>query len=133
MAKNLSVSEHTIRNVVRKNLKVNSRARIKKHLVSLSVKEKRFERSKKLLSLLKKRPMTILFSHEILFTVDSVSNSRTNHFISHQPVQEVPKHVEYTPKHLAPVMMSGLISSYGLKIPTVFIKSGQKVDINVYI
>ena len=46
-AKELSVSEHTIRNVVRKGLKAKSRARIKKHLVSPSVKEKRFERSKK--------------------------------------------------------------------------------------
>ena len=102
MVKELSASEHTIRNVVRKDLKAKSRARIKKHLVSPSVKEKRFERSKKLLSLLNKQPITILFSDDNLFTVDSVSNSRTNRFISHQPVQAVPEHVKYTfkTKHL---------------------------------
>ena len=84
--------------MVRKDLKAKSRARIRKHLVSPSVKEKRFERSKKLFSLLKKRPTTILFSDEKLFTVDSVSNRRTNHFISHQTVQGVPEHVKYTLK-----------------------------------
>ena len=57
------------------------------------------------------------FSDEKLFTVDSVSNSRTNHFISHQPVQAVPEHVKYTLKIKlsASVMMFGLISS-GLKL-----------------
>ena len=94
MAKELSVSEHTIRNVVRKDLKANSRARIKKHLVSPIVKEERFERSKKLLNLVKKRPMTILLSDEKLVTIYSVSDSRSNCFISHQPVQAVPEHVK---------------------------------------
>ena len=135
MDKELSASEHTIRNVVRKDLKTKLRARIKKHLVYPSVKEKRFERSNKLLSLLKKSPTTILFSDEKLFTVESVSNSRTNRFIIHQPVQAVPEHVKYTfkTKHPASVMMFGLISSDGLKMPPVFIKSGQKVNTNEYI
>ena len=79
--------------------------------------------------------MTILFSDEKLFTVDSVSNNRTNYFISHQPVQAVPEHIKYTfkTKHLASVMMFGQISSDGLKMSPVFIKSGQKVDTNDYI
>ena len=41
MAKELSVSEHTVRNVVRKDLKTKSRARVKKHLFSQSLKEKK--------------------------------------------------------------------------------------------
>ena len=52
MAKKLSVSQYNIRNVVSKDLKAKSRARVKKLLVSQSVKEKRSERSKKFLSLL---------------------------------------------------------------------------------
>ena len=44
MANKLPVSEHSIRNVVRKDLKAKLRVRIKKHLVSPSVKQKRFER-----------------------------------------------------------------------------------------
>ena len=39
MAKKLSVSEQTIRNVVKKDLKAKSRAKIKKNLVSPSVKQ----------------------------------------------------------------------------------------------
>ena len=52
----------------------------KKHLVSPSVKEKRFERSKKLLSLLKKRPTTILFSDEKLFTVDCLKQQNQSFY-----------------------------------------------------
>ena len=42
-------------------------------------------------------------------------------------VQAVPEHVKYTfkTKHPASVMMFGLISSDGLKMLLVFIKSGQ--------
>ena len=76
--------------------------------------------------------MTILFSDNKFFSVDSVSDNRTNPFISHSPVQVVPEHVKYTFKtnYLASVMMFGLISSDGLKMPVVFIKSGQKNDPN---
>ena len=70
-----------------------------------------------------------------MFTVDSVSNSRTNHFTNHQPVQAAPEHVKDTfkIKHLASVMIFGLISSDGLKMPLVITKPGQKVNTNEYI
>ena len=76
-------------------------------------KKKDLKGQKKHLSLLKKRPTTI-FSDEKLFTVNSVSNNRTDHLISHQQVQAVPEHVRYTFKHPASAMILGLISTDGL-------------------
>ena len=75
MAKELSVSKHTIKNVVRKDLKTKSRARIKKHMISTSGKEKRFERSKKLLSLLKKsqRPSSSLMRNCLLLILSQTA------------------------------------------------------------
>ena len=76
MDKELSVSEHTIRNIVKYDLQTKSRARSKRRLIIEEVKAKRVETSKKRLSILKKGQSIILFSDEKLFTEDSVSNSR---------------------------------------------------------
>ena len=78
MAKELSRSENTNRNVVKYDLKAKSRAKSKRHLITEEFKAKQVERSKKLLSIHKKGQPIILFSDEKCFTVDSVSNNRTD-------------------------------------------------------
>ena len=66
----LSVSEHTIRNIVKYDLKAKSKP--KRYLITEEVKAKQVERSKKLLSILKKGQLIVLFSDEKCFTMDSV-------------------------------------------------------------
>ena len=78
MAKELSGSENTNRNVVKYDMKAKSRAKSKRHLITEEFKAKQVERSKKLLSIHKKGQPIILFSDEKCFTVDSVSNNRTD-------------------------------------------------------
>ena len=66
--------------------------------------------------------MTIFFSNEKLFAVDFVSNSRTNRFNSHQPVQKDLEHVKYTFKTKHPTSVMHLkkppSSSYLIKVDT---------------
>ena len=93
MAKELSLSEHTIINVVKYDLKAKSRTRPKKHFITEEFKVKQVERSKRLLSILKKCQPIILFSDENLFTVNSVSNNRTDRYISTSKPEGVPESI----------------------------------------
>ena len=78
--------------------------------------------------MLKKGKMTILFSDEKLFSIDAVSNSRTDRFISVKKHEDVPVKVKFSfqTKHPAGVMMFGLVAS-------VFIDAGVKINTEVYI
>ncbi|BHF64787.1 hypothetical protein SprV_0200779400 [Sparganum proliferum] len=131
----LEVPGHTTRNVLKKDLKAKSRARTKKHLFTGAVKEKRLERSKRILSLLKKGPHPVFYSDEKLFTGDLVSNSRTDRYISPLKVSGVSVDVKKKSlvKHPAFVMVFGLISSDGKVMLPVFIKAGVKVNTNVHL
>lgn len=135
MAKEANVSEKTVRRVIKYDLKAKSRARVKRHLITDRIKEARLDRCKKLRSELKKRPAVILFTDEKLFTVDSVSNSRTNRYISPKKASDVPDNIRFTfrTKHPAGVMVFGLVASDGRKMDPVFIKEGLKVNTDVYL
>lgn len=135
MAKQANVSEATVRRVVKYDLKGKSRARVKRHLITDRIKAARVERSKKLLSELKKRSVVILFTDEKLFTVDSVSNSRTNRYISSKKASDVPENIKFTfrTKHPAGVMVFGLVASDGKTMDPVFIQEGLKVNTHVYL
>ncbi|VDL96230.1 unnamed protein product [Schistocephalus solidus] len=78
-----------VRNVMAKDMKAKSSVRTKKHIVTEAMKEKRLERSKIILDFLKRRPHTVLYSDEQPFTVDSVSKSRKNRYISPLKVNEL--------------------------------------------
>ena len=93
MARELGVSEHTVRNVVKKKLGARSLARTKKFLLSDRLKALRVERCNKILAILKKKKQIILFSDEKYFSVDQVSNSRTNRYITNLRLEDVPDHV----------------------------------------
>ena len=138
MTEELFVSEHAIKNVVKNDLKANSRAKTKRPLILK--KSKRVERSKKLLSVLNKGQPIILFSDENLLRVGSVSNSRTDCYISTSKPEDVPESIrsKFRTKRPASVMM--FVASNCLKITlppppptTIFIDSGVKINADVYI
>ena len=135
MARELGVSEHTVRNVVKKKLGARSLARTKKFLLSERLKALRVERCNKLLAILKKKKQVILFSDEKYFSVDQVSNSRTDRFITNLRLEDVPDHVRAVQKakHPAQIMMFGLVASNGLKMPPVFMAKGMRMGSKEYL
>jgi hypothetical protein len=98
-------------------------------------KEKRLEKCRNLVNLLKTKKPIILFSDEKVFDVDSVSNSRLDRYVSAQKMEEVPDNIKYKfqTKHPASTMMFGLVSSDGKKMPPVFFPAGTKVNSEEYI
>uniref|UniRef100_A0A2M4DS66 Putative transposable element n=1 Tax=Anopheles darlingi TaxID=43151 RepID=A0A2M4DS66_ANODA len=121
--------------LVKYDLKATSRARMKRLLIFERVKVLRRERSKCLLSVLKKKNPVIVFSDEKHFTIDSATNSRTDRFISPLKTKDVPENIKckFTSKHPAGIMRFGAVASNGLKMPPVFIKSGVKMITDVYV
>ena len=134
LAKEAGISKTTMQRLVKDDLKCSSRARVKRHLVTDRIKQLRLERSKRLVSSLKKKHTIIVFSDEKMFTIDPVSNTRTDRFISPKIIEDVPENVKFkfTTKHPAGVMVFGAVASNGLKMPPVFIKAGLKVNTDVY-
>lgn len=135
LAKQANISNTSMQRLVKDDLKASSRARVKRHLITNRIKGLRLERSKRLLSILKKKKPIIVFSDEKLFNIDPVSNTRTDRFISPKKIEEVPENIKFkfTTKHPAGVMVFGAVASNGLKMPPVFIKEGLKVNTEVYI
>lgn len=135
MARDMKINECTMRKIVKKDLKAKSRARCQRHIISGQAKAKRLERSKKLLTVMKKKPPVILFSDEKLFRVDSVSNSRNCRYISPKKPSEVPDNVKYgfKTKNPASLMVLGVIASNGKVCPPIFIRNNQRIDASAYI
>ena len=115
LAVETNISEISMRRVIKDDLHASSRARVKRHLITERVKELRVSRvsSKRLLSVLKKGKMVILFSDEKLFSIDAVCNSGTDRFISSKNLEDVPEKVKFSfqTKHPTGVMMFGLVAS----------------------
>jgi inhibitor of nuclear factor kappa-B kinase subunit alpha len=130
-AKKLKVADSTARKAL-KMLGKRSLVRPPAPLLTDRLKELRLERSKKLLSRLRKLPesMVKIFSDKKMFTVDQVYNRRNDRVIVDEGQSATP--VNKT-KHPAGVMMLGIVSSDGKKCPPIFIPSGLKVNTDVYI
>ena len=79
--------------------------------------------------MLKKKTHILLFVDEKYFTVDQVINSRTDRFITKKRVRDVPDAIwsVQKSKHPVQIMMFGLVSSNGLKMPPVFLESGFRL------
>jgi inhibitor of nuclear factor kappa-B kinase subunit alpha len=135
MAKELNVSEFSIRKIVKQELGAKSFARTQKFLLTDRLKALRLERCKAILAILKKKTPVILFSDEKYFTVDPVLNSRTDRFITKKKAKDTPAAIRSVQKskHPAQVMMFGLVSSNGLKMPPVFLKSGFRMGAREYL
>ncbi len=120
---------------MKKDLDVKSRARVKKHLINQVSKEKRLQKDKKLVNLLKTKNPIILFSDEKVFYVDSVSNSRLDRYLSSEKSEDVDENIrfKFQTKHPASVMVFGLISSDGKKMAPHFFPVGTRIDSEEFI
>ncbi len=129
MASELSVSDHTIRRIVKDKLGGKSRARTQRFLLTARLKDLRLLRAKKILWQIKKKMPVILFSDEKYFTVDPIQNSRTDRYISTLRVEDVPDNIKtkFKTKHPSQVMVFGLVASNGLKMDPVFLPSGFRM------
>lgn len=135
MAKEAGMSDRTMRRIIKEDCGAKSRARKKTQMITQRIRNLRVERCKKILNFLKRKNPVILFTDESMFTVDPVSNSRTDRYISSLPVKDIAdeyKNVSLT-KHPASVMVFGLVASDGRKMDPVFIPEGDKVTTEVYI
>jgi inhibitor of nuclear factor kappa-B kinase subunit alpha len=130
-AKKLKVSATTVRNGLKKVGK-QSVVRPPVPLLTERLKELRLERSKRLLSWLKKHDSATvkIFSDKKVFTVDQAYNRRNDRYIVDRGTPAVP--VNKT-KHPASVMVLGVICSDGRKPPPIFIPEGLKVNTEAYL
>lgn len=136
MASELDVSVTSMRRIIKDDLNMKSRARIKVPLLTQAQKYTRLQRSKVLINDLKHAAQgrVILFSDEKIFNVDAHSNRRNDRWIGNDATN-APDAVRYTncTKHPASVMVFGLIASDGKKMPPVFIPSGVRINAEAYL
>ena len=135
LSRELQIAEGSIRNLLKKDLNVKSRARIKKHLINQVSQEKRLQKFKKLVNLLKSKKPVILFTDEKVFDVDSVSNSRLDRYLSSEKSEDVKDNIrfKFQTKHPASVMVFGLISSDGKRMAPHFFPVGTRINSDEYI
>ncbi len=129
------MSEFTVRKVIKVKLKAKSLARTQKFFLTDRLKALRLLRSKKILSILKKKMPVILFSDEKYFTVNQVFNSGTDRYISSKSSKDVPHAIKsiHKSKHPAQVMVFGLVASNGMKMPPVFLKTRFRMGAKEYL
>lgn len=130
LAKVTNVSHTTLMLAIHEDLGLKSFARVPRHLLTSSLKEKRLDRCHKLLAYLKHHKATVkIFSDKKIFTVDQVYNRRNDRYLA-QSTDQV-KGVFRT-KHPAQVMVMGVLASDGKKMPPFFFKAGEKIGTEVY-
>ena len=124
LAIEFKVSEKTICNAVHGNFGLNIFAQVPRHLLTVSLKEKRLNRCQKLVNWLKSNPATVkIFSDKKLFTVDQVCNRRNNSFLA-QSTSEVTG--VFRTKHPASAMVLGIVGSNSKKMTGISrLKSGK--------
>lgn len=130
MAKELEVSDRTVRRVVHEDLGMHSFVRTQRHLLTTAMKARRLERCKKVLAYIKANGNTVrIFSDKKIFTVDAVYNRRNDRFIA-KSIEEVQG--VFRTKHPQKVMVLGVVASDGKKMPPYFFKPNEKVGADVY-
>ena len=134
MSKELKMGDGTLRRGL-KTLGIKSRAKTKRFLLTDRLKASRLERARKIMAVLKKKKPVLLFTDEKYFTVDPVSNSRHDRYLSSLRVEDVPDSVRFVTqtKHPTQVMMFGLVASDGKKMPPVFLPSGLRMNSKEYL
>jgi inhibitor of nuclear factor kappa-B kinase subunit alpha len=130
-AKKLRIDEKSLRTGLKKIGK-RSLVRPPVPLLTERLKESRFERSKRLLSRIKKETESTvrIFSDKKIFTVDQAYNRRNDRMIVDQGDSAVP--VNRT-KHPASIMVLGIVASDGKKCPPIFVPAGVKVNTDEYL
>ncbi len=130
LAKFFNMSYPTMWTAVHEDLRYKSyKLQIRQLLTTLQM-SKRLERSKGLLSIMKKGPGTIFFSDEKIFSVDRSINKQNDRWLAKDP-DSVP--VVMKTKHPASVMCLAVISSAGDIMPPHFFKPKESVTKEVYL
>jgi transposase len=133
MARELEVSDSTIRRVVEEDIRYKSYALRRGPLLNDVTRERRLEKAKLLLTRLKhphSNGQLIFFSDEKNFSQEQKVNSQNDRWLCSEP-EEVP--VVMTPKFPATVMVLGVISSDGDVMPPHFFEKGQRITAEVYV
>ena len=91
LARDFNMSAMTMSKLIKTDLGLKNRAVTRRHFISPLQKQKRVERSRKLLNFIKHRPGTVtVFSDEKLFYVDAVFNRRCDRFLASGSIGDVP-------------------------------------------
>lgn len=133
IAKELQVSEWTIRAVVHQNIRYKSYVMRRSQFMSSKTQENRLMRSKRLLNKLKnphEHGMLWFFSDEKNFVQDQKTNRQNDRWLCASP-SEVPR-VMHT-KYPATVMVLGVVSSEGHVMPPYIFSQGLRVNAAGYI
>jgi len=129
-ARELNVSLDTIRRVVAE-LGFKSFVRRKHQLITNGAKDRRLTRARKLVAWLKKTPASTvkIFTDKKIFTVDQFHNRRNDRWIAidKDDVQGI-----CTTKHPQQVMVLGVLSSDGKRMPPIFFAKDEKCNAEVY-
>lgn len=134
MAKEHQTSPKSMQRLCRNDLGVYPYKLQKCQLLSEATKQKRLDRSKKLLKRHNDGTLdNIIFSDEKLFTVEAAFNHQNDRVLS-KGVQEIPKGVRKIKKTQKPasLMVWAAVSSKG-RSPLIFVPNGVKINKEVYI
>lgn len=133
IAKEMEMSNATIRKIVHEDLRYHSYVLRRGHFMMQQTKERRLEKAKKLLSKLKnskeKNPL-IFFSDEKNFQQDQVVNKRNNRWLC-MDVNEVP--IIMKTKFPTAVMVMGVVSNEGDIMPPHFFLRGSRLNADAYL
>lgn len=134
VAKELNISEKTVRNYVKKRLGLQPIKLQKSHALTDDSKQKRLQRCRELLKRFKPvDTLDILFTDEKLFTVEQSFNHQNDRIWS-KSVKDANNNGRYVSRkgHPASVMVWAGVTATG-KTPLVFVDQGVKVNSQNYL
>lgn len=130
MAKDLNVSEGTIRNTV-PGLGLKSYKKRKRQKLTQTTIETRLAKAKKLLNWIKSHASIVrIFSDKKLWTVDLAHNNQNERCLAFSR-EDVP--AVLTTKHPASAMMLGVVASDGKRMPPYWTAQNVKITADIYL
>ena len=132
MALDFSVSHESVRKVVRNDLGLKSLKRHTVHHLTPALRQKRFQRSKKLLARLAVGAENMPFSDEKMFTVDEEHNSQNDRILapSSKSINDEEKFVDRV-QNLQYLMVRAGVSA-NCRTHLIFVPQGVKIDSKTY-
>lgn len=133
IARELEMSNATVRKIVHEDLRYRSYVMRKGHFMTQQTKERRLDKAKKLLSKFKnskeKSPL-IFFSDEKNFQQDQVVNKQNNRWLC-KNINEVP--IIMKTKFPAAIMVMGVVSNEGDIMAPHFFSKGLRLNSDTYL
>ncbi len=137
LARDHGVADHTMRQLVKEDLGMQSYVRPRRHLISPGTKIRRKERSAKIINLLKHdcARLELLHSDEKWFSLVPYSNRRNDKIVWRKGEQDdAPDELRHhgVRQREAGAMFLGIVSSSGKKGPPIWVPAGVKINAPVY-